>query len=231
MKTQGKEFWRLTFWIAIAFGFAVAMFYLDQPFLANVAFLTIGVLLAIIIDLSREAIRRPRQARDLARAIYEELANRVARFVFDFEDPWSKWIDEKNCRPGEVSELRLRKFMPIPPVIYPATAAQMSLLQDGAQQAIILFYVSLAVYIQDMKDIADHCQRNNIDVPLDRVAFLAGRLHRTLSPGLEALEKLSEMVEGHEKIDAAAIRQADSLFKHERANLTLRQRIEHYVRN
>lgn len=208
----------------------MVMLYLEQSFLANVAFLTIGVLLAITLDLVRDGIRRPRQARDLAHSLYHELANRVARCVFDFEEPWEKWVDKERIDEKEVSVVRLRKFIPIPPTIYPATAGQIGLLNDSAAQAIIRFYVSLAIYQKDMEDTLDYCQqRSPQHVPRQLVAFVAERLRRTLAPGLEALRELSRMVEGHENIEAAAIRDADKLFKHERSSLTLRQRIEYYV--
>lgn len=208
------------------------MFYLDQPFLANVAFLVVGVLLAVVIDFIREEIRRPMQARDIARALYEELANRVARCVFDFEQPWEKWVDKKNCQPNEVDVLRLQRFIPIPPTVYPATASQLALLGGNAPQALIRFHVALAVYQRDMQDVAHYCLQHDFShVPSNLVSLLAGRLHRTLRPGLNALLELSVLVEDYEKIDAEAIREADSLFKHERAHLTLRQRIQHYVKD
>ena len=215
MKAEDKELNMFKVWLAIALGFGLALHLIEQPFLANVAFLTAGVLLAIVIDLVRESVRRPRQARDLARALYEELANRIARCVFDFEAPWERWTDRKNCTPTDVDIVRLRKFIPISPTIYPATAAQIALLEGNAPQAIVRFYVSLAIYQKDMEDVADHCQRNNLPyVPPKLVALLAERLRRTLAPGLEALSELSKMVEGYERIDAEAIREADSLFKH-----------------
>lgn len=221
---------RLKLWLGIALIFGLAMYALDQSFAANVAFLVAGALVATITQLVSESGRRIQQGRDLARALYEELANRVARCVFDFELPWEKWVDEKTCAPNEVDLVRLRKFIPVPPTIYPATASQLALLEGSAPQAIIRFYVALAVYRQDMEDVANHCQRNDLShVPPKLVAFLAERLRRTLAPGLAALKELSKMVEGYERIEADAIRDPDNLFPHKRAHQTLRQRLEYYV--
>ena len=205
---------------------ALTAFLLTQDGLwEKLGFLFFGALITFLSVFVIDDTKRAIQATDLARALYEELANRVARCLFDFERPWEKWIDG----PVEIDVLRLRKFMPAPPVIYPATASQIALLGNGAPQAIINFYARLAAYQKDMEDVADHCKRLNIAVPPKLVAMIAGRLERTLSPGLEALKKLSKMVEGDEKIEAAAIRELDRLFQHERANQTLRQRIEHYL--
>lgn len=223
---------RLKVWLAVAFGFAMLMFFMDQSFLANVAFLVVGVLLAVLVDMIREEAKRPMQARDLARVLYEEIANRVARCVFDFEQPWEKWIERENCQPHEVDVMRLQRFIPIPPTIYPATAGQLALLGGKVPQAVIRFHVALAVYQRDMQDVAQLClQRGVASVSPDFVHLLAGRLRRTLRPGLVALRELAAFVEDYETIDAEAIREADSHFKHERAHLTLRQRIEHYVKN
>ena len=234
MWTQNKELRGLTVWLviamAIAVAFAIAMLHLEDSILANVAFFVAGGLLITIVELVRDAIRRPIQARDLARAIYGELANRVARCVFDFEDPWERWLHEKNCGPTEVDILRLRKFIPVSPIIYPATCTQFGLLSGRTIQAIIRFYVTLAIYQKDMEHVANHHERHSLfHVQLQQVAFLAERLRRTLSPGLDALRELSSMVEDYEELDAVAIRDADALFKHARAHLTLRQRIEHYA--
>jgi len=125
--------------------------------------------------------------------------------------------------------LRLRKFAPALPIIYPATASQIAVLGSEAPQALISFYARLAACQKDMEDVANYYERLGKQVPSEKVAFLASRLHRTLAPGLKAFETLSGMVDGAEKIEGAAISELDQLFKHDRSEQTLRERIAHYA--
>ena len=207
------------------------MYFINESLLSNISFLVAGASIATITQLAVESARRVQQARDLARALYEELANRVARCLFDYEKPWEQWIDRSNCVVGEVDLLRLRKFIPIAPTIYPAIAGQIALLEGTAPQAVIRFFAALAIYQNDMTGVAQYCETNNFDhAAPDQICILAERLRRTLAPGLAALQALSSMVDTYEEIDAAAIGELDRLFKHERAQLTLRQRLEHYVK-
>ncbi len=195
---------------------------------SNLAFLVMGVVLSVFLTHLSEALKRPSERRELARALYSELANRLARCCFDFEEPWSDWVDE-NKAPHNVEVLRVRRFMPFPPLVFPATASKLALLNNDAQQALITFYVALDAYRKDMSEIADRFQTNGT-VPAALVTLIAGRLFRTLPPGYEALRALGEMVDDPAEIDAAAIRYADTLFDHKRSHLPLRQRIEYYLR-
>jgi hypothetical protein len=105
-----------------------------------------------------------------------------------------------------MTSFRLRKFAPVPPLIYTSTAGQLALLENGAPQALIKFYFRLAAWQRDVENIASDCDFNNKGaVPPQLVQFLAQRLHQTLAPGLKALGALSPLVEQHERIEAAAI--------------------------
>lgn len=195
---------------------------------SNLAFLVIGVVLSVFLTHFSEALRRPRERTELARALYSELADRLARCCFDYEEPWSAWIEERSA-PNNVDVLRVRKFTPFPPIVYPATASKLALLNNDAQQALITFYATLDAYRKDMNDIADRYNTGATIVPGAYVARIAERLLRTLPPGYEALQALGEMVDDPTEIDAAAIRYSDTLFDHKRSHLPLRQRIEYYL--
>lgn len=194
---------------------------------SNLAFLVMGVVLSVFLTRLSEALNRSSERKELARALYSELANRLARCCFDFEKPWSDWVDDKKAS-HNVDVLRIRRFMPFPPLVFPATASKLALLNNDVQQALITFYVALDAYRKDMSEIADRFQSNGT-VPATFVALIAGRLFRTLPPGYEALRALGEMVDDPAEIDAAAIRYADTLFDHERSHLPLRHRIEYYL--
>ncbi len=137
-----KWSWLLAICLLIAVTFTVVMWILNKEFPTNVGFLVIGGLITTITSLVSERIKRPSQARDLARALYMELADRVARCCFDCEVPWNNYLSA----PEKMNSFRLRKFSPIPPVIYSSTAGQVAILEDDAPQApqaIIRFYFRL----------------------------------------------------------------------------------------
>jgi len=157
--THKAEYWKLAVYAGAVLIFA-ALLIPQEGLIGNIGFLILGAIIAFLSVFASDELKRTIQASELARALYEELANRVARCCFDFEEPWKKWIEAKNCGSNDVSVMRLRKFTPVAPVIYPATAAQIALLGEDAPQAIIRFYVSLAVYQKDMENIADFCQQD-----------------------------------------------------------------------
>jgi len=196
-----------------------------SDFLTNVGFLVLGALVATFASLLSEAAKRPAQARDLARALYEELTDRVARCCIDCEAPWHKYLDINNCVPGNMGSFRLRKFSPVTPIIYSSTAGQLAMLENEAPQALIKFYYCLAAWQRDIENIAAESQQNKGAVAPEAVQFLARRVHQTLVPGLKALEALSPLVDKPEKIEAAAIAGYDDMGKTAPAKGSLRDRI------
>jgi hypothetical protein len=227
------KFWRrnkglclLAILMFVALVFSIAMM-ARNDFLTNVGFLVLGSLLAIFTTLFSEAIKRPAQARDLARALYEELADRVARCCFDCEAPWSEYLDINNDESAfaNMDSFRLRKFSPESPVIYSSTASQLAILENDAPQALIKFYFRLAAWQRDIKNIVAESQQNKGGVAPEACFFLAKRLHQTLTPGLKALQALAPLVEDHENIEAAAIAGYDETRMSARGKETLRERI------
>lgn len=191
-----------------------------NDFLTNVGFLVLGALIAVWTTLLSEELKRPRQARDLARALYEELADRVARCCFDFEAPWQTYA----VRPEGMGTFRLRKFSPEPPIVFPATAGQLALLGNEAPQALIRFYYCLAAWKRDLDNIALEVTESNEALHPDVIRFLAIRLRQTLAPGMRALEALAPMVDGYTQIEATAISGYDEL-RNQPTTQTLRDRI------
>lgn len=219
-----RELWGLVLFLVIAFAFAIVMI-LQGDFLANVGFLVVGAIIAVIAVLIADAVKRPAQARDLARALHAELSDRVARCCFDCEQPWHAYLNFDNYHPGQMDSVRLRKFSPVPPVIYPSTANQIAMLKGDAPQALIQFYYRLAAWERDIKSIATESENNKGGVAPEGVRLLAIRIHQTLAPGLRALEALSPMVERPERIERLALAGYDEGAEHMQGHRSLRERI------
>jgi hypothetical protein len=195
----------------------------DPGYFGNVGFLVVGALLGIYPAFIIEEIRRARAAKNLAKALFHELANRVGRCCFDFEAPWRAYLQPQY----EMNVLRLRKFVPEPPVIYPAVAPQIALLKADAAQAIIDFYIALAAWRREIENTADEFQHTREGVDIGPVRLLARRLRRTLEPGERALEALARHVPAAAEIERNAMRDGDRLFPdaHPYAGKTVRERI------
>jgi hypothetical protein len=207
----------------VALTFAIAMI-LAGGFLTNVGFLVIGGLITVMTGLINDKIKRPSQTRDLARALYVELAERVARCCFDCEAPWNKYLNPNNYALGAMDSFRLRKFSPIQPIIYTSTAGQLAMLEGKSPQALIQFYYRLAAWQRDIENIAAESQ-----IAPDAIRLLAIRVHQTLTPGLRALEALAPMVDGYEEIEAAAIAGYDEFRGSAPTEASLRKRINKLI--
>jgi hypothetical protein len=184
----------------------------------NAGFLILGALLTTTTVVLSDAIKRISQGRDLARALYVELANRVARCCYDYEVPWQRFGGEQKV----VASGRVRKFAPFEPIIYPSTASAIALLMSDAPQRLIQFYVHLAAWQREVETAyaAYHPQ----PVPARDVRLLAYRLHQTLGPGLEALTALGRMVDAPELLDETAIAALDRI-RGSKPEGTLRERL------
>lgn len=189
----------------------------------NVGFLVTGALLSLWGGILADWIKRPHQAADLARGLYVELSDRVARCCYDCEAPWQDYLQDSTPR-RTFPSVDIRKFVPEPPVIYPSTAAQISILPGDAPQEVVQFYNRLAAWRRDLVNIADWADNAGVSVRSEQVTLLAVRLFQTLRPGLRALEALAPMVPNHVQIEAQAIGALDRLMRHAEEG-SLRERI------
>jgi len=126
--------------------------------------------------------------------------------------------------------LRLRRFSPEQPIIYPALAPQISVFSNEIGQSIIRFYIFLAAWQKDADSTASEYSKSEFSfsfVPQDRVIQLSRRLKNTLTPAKDALEKLGTLVPDAESIELDAIAELDKLFpnRHPNAGKPLRVRI------
>ena len=96
---------------------------------------------------------------DLASILYAELAHLLARCCFDSESPWKDYWPE-SASVDKMDEARLRKFVPVDPVIYLATAGQLPLL-GGAAQHLMEFQHRLSALRREIVNIANQAHLSN----------------------------------------------------------------------
>jgi len=193
--------------IAGVAAFCVVQLTRDDPFLVNTGFLLLGALIAIFTSFLRDAIKERQRARDLGRVLYVELADRVARCCLDFHTTWRAYLGDERFA-AERDAFDLRKFIPAPAIIFPATASQLAILGSAVPQTLIRFYYCLAAWGRDLENRAADAQRdNNRNAEPAELRTLANRLRETLDPGLRALEAFAGLIEARERvaIDADAL--------------------------
>jgi hypothetical protein len=206
-------------------GVLAAVLMAQNNWLTNVGFLVFGALISVFTTLLSERIRQRTAARDLARALYVELTDRVARCCFDAESPWRDYLEMKNRTPGQMNTIRLRKFVPVDPIIYPSSASQLGTLGNDAPQALVRFYYQLDAWRRDLENVASDSERNRSGVSFEAISSLAKRVKQTLRPGLRALQALEPLVEDCDSIDASAIAGYDEFGSDSKSTGTLRDRI------
>ena len=197
--------------------------------LQNFGFLGVGVLIGIFSAFLIEEYKRVRDKENLTVALFQEVVNRVAGCCYDFETPWKDFY----LKPRDTEVLRVAKFAPEAPVIYPAVASQIAALDRNAVRAIIHFYTFLAAWRREIQDVvARYSAAAALRVPQIDVARLASRIRMTLEPGYEALALLGPQVPDAEQIELEAIAVLDRLFpeSHPNAGKPLRERIEIVLR-
>jgi hypothetical protein len=187
---------------------------LRPDYFGNVAFLVIGALVGIYPAFLIEEIRKDEQIQRVREAVFFELANRVARCCFDFEDPWRAYAK----KPDYVEPSRAQGFTPVPPIIYPALASQFALLGRDAQK-VIEFYVYLEAWRRsiDIKVAAVNAVVGSRLTPTD-AQQLAERLRRAVKFGGVALVSLSKGIPDAEQIMLDAIAEADKMFPERHPN-------------
>jgi len=202
-------------------------FIANQPnYLGNVGFLMLGAAFGSYPPFLIAEYYAYRDRKRMATAIFHELSNRVARCCFDFEAPWQQL--RSTTTPMDIS--RLKKFAPIPPVIYPALAPHISIFNNDIGQTLIRFYIFLSAWEKDIQATAEEFESKKTPVNPQDVHRLSSHLRRTLKPGKDALEGMAKsgLINNPEQIEAAAIIELDKLFPaaHPLSGKPLRERIQ-----
>lgn len=175
-------------------------------------------------DRKRHEHEKLQQVHNLARSLHAELADRVARCCYDFEAPYKAYYFKTPDKPRD--SFAIRKFVPAPPVIYPAIAAQISILGNQAPTAVIQFYFRLAVCQRDFESIAARVHDEKRGASIDELRMLTDRLWQALAPGLKALQTLGPMIKEHEEIENSALAAYDDTRSPRPAEHSLRNRVQ-----
>jgi hypothetical protein len=226
---MNNRVWVVTLFFVVAIIVAVwLIFFSTNSQHNNVGYLLVGALISALAVPLTEWLKKPVQIRILAQGLYVELADRVARCCFDYESPWSEYKDK--LKSGMTRDY-LGKFAPFPPVIYQATASQISILDGDAPQRLIQFYCRLAAWQRDI-EATSTLEGGFLESAVDAkdVQRLAYRLYQTLEAGQLALCALAPMVKEHEKLNADAIAAHDK-FRKEKTSGTLHDRINKWIRS
>jgi hypothetical protein len=198
----------------------------DPTYLGNVGFLVLGAAFGSYPAFLIAEYYAYRDRKRMATAIFQELSNRVARCCFDFESPWKDL--QSTTIPMDVS--RLKKFAPIPPVIYPALAPHIAIFDNTIGQSVIRFYIFLSAWEKDIQTTTEEFEVRKIPINPNDVRRLSRRLRNTLTSGKDALEGIAKsgLVKNPEQIEFAAIIELDKLFPkaHPSSETPLRERIQ-----
>lgn len=181
------------------------------------------------IDAQDQAQRaaRQQQTTDLARILYAELAHLVARCCFDFEAPWREYWQGPSL--DKMQTVKLRKCVPVDPVIYRAVAGQLALLGPAAQH-LMEFHYRLSALRREIDNLASNADLNNEQIENENLQLVARRFRETLRPGSKALEALAELVKDTGEIEALARELYYESRPHEDIGKTLKARVEAILR-
>jgi hypothetical protein len=166
-----------------------------NPLLATMIGAIVGFFLAKLLDWGR----RRKEAADVTRSLYDEIADRAARCLNDYVDPWRAYEKSKDMKAA-----RIGKFRPAQPVVYPAVAAKLGLIKSHALFSVIFFYFRLDAVRREIDDVTKAFKHDDdlLKLDPDRLELVKRRLHETFEPAVESLEKLD--FGGSERIDAEA---------------------------
>lgn len=137
--------------------------------------------------------RRVQEIAALKASIYAEIADRAARCINDYLDPW------RNLKANTLSSERIGKFRPMDPVVFPSIAGKLGLLEAEALIAVTQFYFRLEALSQAIDSLrAVYEQRENESgLPVvksgddSRVAVIVTRLRSCFEPALRAIKSLA----------------------------------------
>jgi hypothetical protein len=126
----------------------------------------------------------------LKASIYAEIADRVARCVNDYIKPWR---DLKVKDPNTLQLKEIEKFSPTDPVVFPAVASKLGVLEPKVMFAVTQFYFRLAAlsqaieYVYNVRPTEVPWEKKNDEA---HVKLIVTRLRSCFGPALEAIEKL-----------------------------------------
>ena len=174
----------------------------------DVVLILLGALIGFVAAYLQDRRRRAADAKDVAGALYQEIADRAARSCLDFRKSWQGHLTDPNDENNMRFDLkRLLKFRPAEPVVYPGIGIKMALLKPGIASPVIHFYFRLDAWRRDIDHWRDRSEEFKVSQYLspEDCKLLAKRLGETLSPAIQALAALQGAVPAHTAFDHKAM--------------------------
>jgi hypothetical protein len=185
----------------------------------------VGAVTALAASYCIEQWKRVQLGKDLASALYYELANRVAMCVVHFESPWS---DRWENAPKELTRFDAGKFVPDQPVVFNSNADKLALLTPGVPGALMGFYFRLRVLDRDIANAREKgATASSYNIGQENTKLIARRFGATLFPGKAALVALARDVPEHLAIEAEALDTMDP--EKRRFTRTLREHLDEQI--
>jgi hypothetical protein len=170
----------------------IAASLLTNPLVSGLAGAVVGVGLSFVVPTFLDRIRREKEKRDVSESLYNEIADRAARCLNDYLDPWR---DGSKFTCGDAV-----KFRPVERVVYRAVAAKLGLLPPTTVFWVLRFYYTLDALERAIDDLKNDF-KYRADITQERARFVTQRFKDTLHPALEALLRLGYEVTYYGEID------------------------------
>jgi hypothetical protein len=120
------------------------------PIAATIGGVTVGALGTYIVTRILDSGRRRNEAKDISRSLYSEIADRAARSLNDYLQPWRSIGTSSDS----ITIERVGKFRPVNAIVYPGVAAKLGLLAPTALFLIMQFYFRLDAIRREIDDLA-----------------------------------------------------------------------------
>ena len=171
----------------------------EMSFAEQSIFLLAGAAVGFFAGQAADYLRVTRHKKQVATAVYAEVANRLARCAHDYKAPWgASWgPDEADEFARQRDPYSLVKFLPQPPMVFPSLGDSIALLPPKAISPLIDFYFRLEAWRRDLSAVSEG--KGNYDI--ETVVTLTYRLGETLEPGRDALRALKYGVKNSVELD------------------------------
>ncbi|WFU21296.1 hypothetical protein QA649_24635 [Bradyrhizobium sp. CB1717] len=141
-----------------------------------------------------DARRQEEEIKAMRASLYAEIVDRVARCANDYIEPWRGWGTRKIV--GEDA-----KFLPSLPLVLPAVAGKVGLLDAEVLLAVTQFYFRLSV-LRDAIELVSNDPDTSEAIRLNRVNMIQKRFLSCFDPALRSLKLLE--VPGWQQFDLEA---------------------------
>lgn len=126
--------------------------------------------------------RQEQEIKAMRASLYAEIIDRVARCANDYIKPWRNWGTRKIVREDA-------KFLPSLPLVLPAVAGKLGLLDAEILLAVTQFYFRLSV-LRDAIELVSEEPNTSDEIRSERVEMIQQRLLSCFGPALRSLKLL-----------------------------------------